>query len=240
MALRLIRNISSSADLDKLKNERAGPGEAYRPTEVEHIANVVTHGVWVIPSLGAMIFMVYLATTSLHTTVAIIYGLALFALFSMSTAFHLVSYTGWLGDWRIFFHIGDRAIIYIFIASSYTPWLILKHFHSWAEEVLFVVWVMAVCGILYQYIFHERFKWVEIVLYLVIGVCPALVIADMKESSGIFELSLGGLTYVVGVFFFKSDGLIPFAHAIWHCFVFVGALFHYYAVCVHLLLSDQL
>ncbi|XP_070183206.1 monocyte to macrophage differentiation factor 2-like isoform X2 [Littorina saxatilis] len=218
-----------------MKNERAGPGEAYQPTEVEHIANVVTHGVWVLPSLGAMIFMVYLATTELHMTAAIIYGLALIALFSGSTAFHVVSYTGWLRDWRSFFHIGDKAIIYIFIASSYTPWLILKDFHSWAKEVLLVVWVMAVCGVLYQYVFHDRFKWFEIVLYLIIGVCPALVIFDMKESSGIYELSLGGLTYILGVFFFKSDGIIPFAHAIWHCFVFVGALFHYYAVCVHLL-----
>ena len=43
-----------------------------------------------------MMFMVYLATTDLHMAVAVIYGLALIALFSVSTAFHLVSYTGWL------------------------------------------------------------------------------------------------------------------------------------------------
>lgn len=235
MAVRLIRQISSHTNLDKLKNEPAQPGQSYQPTDVEHIANIVTHGAWVLPSAGALIFMVCLATTGVHMTVAILYGIALISLFTVSTAFHVVSWTGWLKDWRNFFHMGDRAIIYVFIASSYTPWLVLKEFHSWAEEFLFIVWFLACFGIFYQYIFREQYKWLEVLMYLAIGICPAVVIADMKESTGLYELSVGGITYVLGVIFFKCDGIIPFAHAIWHCFVFVGALVHYYAVCVHCL-----
>lgn len=235
----MLRRISTNADLKRLKNNPPKPGEAYQPTDVEQIANIITHGAWVIPSALALMFMVYLATSDLHLTVAVIYGLALLALFSVSTAYHFVSYTGRLREWKLFFHMGDRAIIYIFIASSYTPWLLLKEFHSWAEEVLFAVWCLAVFGIFYQYIFHERYKWIEIVLYLITGICPAIVILDVKDPAGLYELSLGGLTYVLGVIFFKSDGVIPFAHAIWHCFVFVGALFHYYAICVHLLGAFQ-
>ncbi|XP_076447612.1 monocyte to macrophage differentiation factor 2-like [Babylonia areolata] len=240
MVVKLIRRIATNSDLGRLKNERAKAGEAYQPTDVEHIANVVTHGAWVLPSLAGLVFMVQLATSDLHLTAAIIYGLALTTLFSVSTAFHFISWTGRFKAWKTFFHIGDRAVIYIFIASSYTPWLLLKEFHSWSEEVLFIVWFMAVGGILYQYIFHEQYKWLEVLLYMVIGFCPAVVVLDMKESAGVFELLLGGFTYALGAVFFKSDGIIPFAHAIWHCFVFVGALFHYYAVCVHLLWPSQL
>ena len=50
-----------------------------------------------------------------------------------------------------------------------------------------------------------------------------------------FEVALGGGVYMAGVIFFKCDGLIPFAHAIWHCFVFVGVVFHYCAICKYLL-----
>ena len=59
-----------------------------------------------------------------------------------------------------------------------------------------------------------------------------------KEVSGLHELAAGGVIYVVGVVFFKCDGVIPFAHAIWHSFVFVGATVHFIAVCRHLLGGD--
>jgi monocyte-to-macrophage differentiation protein len=48
------------------------------------------------------------------------------------------------------------------------------------------------------------------------------------------ELAVGGIFYVVGVAFFKSDGVVPFAHAIWHLFVAMGAATHYYAIWRHL------
>jgi len=55
-----------------------------------------------------------------------------------------------------------------------------------------------------------------------------------KDPSGVHELAIGGVIYVSGVVFFKCDGIIPFAHAIWHCFVFLGAISHFYAVNTYL------
>ena len=52
-------------------------------------------------------------------------------------------------------------------------------------------------------------------------------------------MALGGLIFFSGVFFFKADGIIPFAHAIWHCFVFLGAGIHYYAVYNYLLVPSS-
>lgn len=50
------------------------------------------------------------------------------------------------------------------------------------------------------------------------------------NRDGLLELVLGGFFYCLGMVFFKSDGRIPFAHAIWHLFVAIGAGIHYYAI----------
>lgn len=70
------------------------------------------------------------------------------------------------------------------------------------------------------------------------GVGPALVvIMTGHEFSGMIELEIGGLLYIIGVGFFKSDGRIPLAHAIWHLFVVLAASIHYYAIWKHLFSS---
>lgn len=75
----------------------------------------------------------------------------------------------------------------------------------------------------------------EVIFYVAIGVCPSIVVIDMVDVSGLTELAVGGVLYVIGLIFFKSDGLVPFAHAIWHLFVCTGAMVHYYAIFKYLI-----
>lgn len=61
-----------------------------------------------------------------------------------------------------------------------------------------------------------------------------LIINCQSNTDGLQEVAWGGLIYCLGVVFFKSDGVIPFAHAIWHVFVATAAAVHYYAIWKYL------
>lgn len=151
-------------------------------------------------------------------------------------------------------------MIYVFIASSYFPWLslapslsvaeatikssssLLPMIVSWfgfsslvAADLRWIVWFLAAMGILYQQIFHEKYKWLETFIYVLIGLIPSLPFVHSDEMQGIWELKLGGAFYIVGLVFFKADGRIPLAHAIWHIHVALGASIHYYAVFSYLM-----
>ncbi|XP_007481908.1 monocyte to macrophage differentiation factor isoform X4 [Monodelphis domestica] len=78
------------------------------------------------------------------------------------------------------------------------------------------------------------YKVVELFFYLTMGFSPALVVTSMNNTDGLQELAYGGIIYCLGVVFFKSDGIIPFAHAIWHLFVATAAAVHYYAIWKYL------
>ncbi|EPY87698.1 monocyte to macrophage differentiation factor 2 [Camelus ferus] len=116
----------------------------------------------------------------------------------------------------------------------------LRELGPWASHMRWLVWIMASVGTVYVFFFHERYKLVELLCYTVTGFLPALVILSMPNTEGIWELLTGGVFYCLGMVFFKSDGRIPFAHAIWHLFVAFGAGTHYYAIWRYLYLPSTL
>nr|CAD7603640.1 unnamed protein product [Timema genevievae] len=200
-------------------------------------SKIPSHKVWVIPSTFASLELVQRAISWPQYFSALVYGAALILLFTVSTFFHSVFYCSSNRILKDILHRGDRAMIYVFIAASYFPWLILQPLpvDAWATELWWLIWVLASLGILYQQIFHERFKCLETFFYLFMGIVPSLAFLSCTDDfSGLTELKIGGLLYVGGVIFFKSDGKLPFAHAIWHLFVAMAAGVHYYAILNYL------
>jgi monocyte-to-macrophage differentiation protein len=133
----------------------------------------------------------------------LVYGLVLTGLFATSTVFHAVAGApcSRRSSAKHVLHRCDRAMIYLFIAGSATPWLVLRSFpeDGFARHLRWAVWVLAALGILYQQIFHERYKWLETTFYVLIGSTPCLALGEMEDLAGLAELRWGGLAYLCGV-----------------------------------------
>lgn len=85
-------------------------------------------------------------------------------------------------------HRCDRAMIYVFIAGSYFPWLTLEPLPNdgWASSMSWFVWILALLGIVYQQTFHEKYKSLETCFYLVMGIGPAICLIQ-EVSIRIFD-----------------------------------------------------
>ncbi|XP_060521554.1 monocyte to macrophage differentiation factor 2 isoform X2 [Cylas formicarius] len=217
-------------------NQKALPTEQYQPAYIEHIANIITHGIWIFPSILGAVELFQRSQDRAQFVSAVIYGLTLILLFSVSTFFHCTFYLRHYSILKELLHRCDRAMIYIFIAGSYFPWLTIEQIpnNGWASSMKWFVWVMALMGITYQQIFHEKYKRLEMIFYLIMGIFPAIPIISEHYFAGWMEIFTGGTLYLIGTIFFKCDGVIPCAHAIWHLFVSMAAYCHYYAILNYL------
>jgi len=242
----------------KLMNFPANCNKFYIPTQFEHCANTYTHGLMIIPSVLALKLLLTKIEKKfndfgnsdekhLYEICFYLYGFCMMLVFIFSSAYHWVC---WIqSSWTTFknkgcsnsrpllsrcLHQCDRSIIYVFIAASYTPWMVLCRMDNPFSGFQWIVWSAAVIGTLYSLYFLEKNKLVEILLYLLVGVSPGIYMILFNSSkidqSAAFETCLGGLFYIVGVFIFKLDGHLPFAHAIWHLFVIAGAFTHYLSI----------
>lgn len=200
----------------------------------EERANVLSHGLGTLLSIVGLVAMIRLALPlgGWHVLGATVFGTSLVALYLASTFYHLVT----SHRAKRLFQILDHALIFVLIAGSYTPWLLVNLRGPWGWSLLAVVWGLALGGVVLKAILLPRFEKAGTVLYVAMGWLVCVALKPMIESVppvGIAWLVAGGLCYTGGVWFFLRDR--PFSHLAWHLCVLAGSFCHVVAVIVGVL-----
>ena len=206
--------------------------DPYLETPAERWANVATHGaVTTVAAAACAILLTQLvALADARRIVAgIVYAVGLLALYGASTAYHsVVAGTAWKRRLRRI----DHAAIYVFIAGSYTPVLLVPLRGGWGWSLLVVVWTTAVVGCyLKLFRFRGDARW-STLLYLLMGWVGFVAIVPICRTialPGVVWILGGGVCYSAGVAFYAMHRL-RFHHAIWHGFVAAGSVCHFIAI----------
>ncbi|UDN27760.1 hemolysin III family protein [Aeromonas caviae] len=157
-----------------------------------------------------------------------VYGASLVLLYLASTLYHSVSSVA-ARRWSKLF---DHCAIYLLIAGTYTPFLLVALDTPLSQGLMVVIWGLALAGVVFKLIFINRFKKVSLFTYLMLGWLSLVVIYQLYlhlDGTGLLLLGLGGLIYSLGVIFYVAKR-IPYNHAIWHLFVLGGSLCHFMAI----------
>lgn len=204
----------------------------------EELANSITHAIGVALSLAALVILVVYAAMQGDGWKIVsfsIYGTSLVLLYTASTLYH--SFTSERA--KHYLKIFDHAAIYLLIAGTYTPFLLVMIRGAWGWTLFGIIWGLAIVGIIFKLFFVHRFRIVSTIIYLLMGwliiVAFRPLIANVPEN-GLYWLLAGGLSYSFGVIFYLWEK-IPYHHAIWHLFVLGGSIFHFFAVLFYVLPS---
>ena len=130
------------------------------------------------------------------------------------------------------FRMLDHMAIFLLIAGTYTPYMLVLKDRSIAWPFFWTIWGVAVAGVFMKLFFAGRFRVVSTMLYLAMGWSGLFVIGPLQELLSAWGFGLlvgGGIAYTVGAFFYLWRSL-PFSHAIWHLFVMLGVTCHYFSV----------
>jgi len=197
----------------------------------EEIANSVTHGIGLVLSIAGFVVLLVLAIlrgTAWHIVACSVYGASLVCLYAASTLYHVAISPKLKRALKIF----DHSAIYLLIAGTYTPFLLLNLRGPWGWSLFGVVWGLAFAGILFKLWFMDHFEHASTGVYVAMGwlviVAAKPVLAHVPLATLIWLIA-GGILYSTGVVFYVWKRL-PYSHAVWHVFVLGGSICHYFAV----------
>ncbi len=197
----------------------------------EELANFISHAAGGVLSVAALIILIIRAV-SLGNTLDIvsftIFGSALILMYTTSSIFHALRWN----KAKEVFEILDHSVIYVLIASTYTPFLLVVVGGKEGITLLVIEWLICILGIVFKSFFVQKFVVFSTLLYIIMGWLVVFVWNDLLASINnlsLLFLILGGVFYTMGTLFYMWR-LFKYHHLVWHIFVIFGSIAHFFAV----------
>ncbi len=201
---------------------------------LEEKLNVISHACGLFFGLVGLPFLLLSETASaswINWTGKLVFGTSMVVLYAASTFYHLTR----TDRLRLKLRVFDHAAIYVLIAGTYTPFMLVTLGGGLGTGILIATWVMAVIGIVLKLFFTGHFSLLSTMLYVLMGWAIVLVIKPLAagiDQVGLYWLVWGGISYTLGAFLYAIKKL-PFNHALFHLFVVLGTVCHYICVLLY-------
>lgn len=202
----------------------------------EELANSITHGVGAVLAVGALAILTAYASlfgNTWHIVSCSIFGGTLILLYTTSTLYHSIQ----IPEAKPVLRVLDHAAIFLLIAGTYTPFLLVNIRGPWGWSLFGVVWTIALLGVIFQVSLLRRWPVASVGLYVGMGFLIVVAIEPLVATltpDGLRLLIAGGLAYILGLVFYGWRRM-PYHHAVWHLFVLAGSTFHFFSILFYVI-----
>ena len=207
-------------------NHPSAVSKNYSP--LEERLNYISHAAGVFAAVVGLTFLLVKVDGIYGQLACLAYGLSMILMFLSSTLYHLAKNP----NVKAFLKVVDHSAIYLLIAGTYTPFMILA-IGGWVGLTgMIIVWSIALIGIFFKILANQRFPKLSVVTYLLMGWIAVFFfypLYNALKTEGLWLLFGGGICYTVVVLFYVAKK-IQFTHTIWHVFVMAGCVCHFFSI----------
>lgn len=203
----------------------------------EELMNSITHGAGALLGVAALVLCVIksaLAGDAYGVVGSAIYGATLIILYTMSCIYHALG----INRAKKVFQTFDHCSIFLLIAGTYTP-ITLVAMRGLIGWIIFsVVWIAAITGIVFNAIDVKKYRVMSMICYIAMGWVIILVFPEflrLVASKGVWLIFWGGVVYTIGAVIYGFGKKARYIHSIWHFFVLLGSIFHFFAIYLYIL-----
>ena len=203
----------------------------------EELFSAISHGIGSLLSVAALVLCVVFSAKH-HNAYAVvssvIYGSMSIILYTMSTLYHSFK----VNNAKRVFRIIDHCSIYLLIAGTYTPYVLVALPKALGWTIFGIIWGCTVLGIVLNSIDLKKFKVFSMILYLVMG---WLIIFSFDELyaaidiGGIYLTIAAGSLYTIGAIFYGFGKKIKYMHSIFHLFVLAASICFFFAIFLYII-----
>ncbi len=198
--------------------------------------NCFTHSMGVVFAVIALILLVGKAEDTRHMLSALIYGMAMIAVYTMSAVYHGIPN----GELKRKARLADHCTVPVLIAGTATPCALLTLYEINAAigiAVLVLAWLCTSFGIFSKLFFFEKLKAVTMTVYICSGalmLMSVIPIFDQIDTVAFSEILAGCGCYLIGAILCGLGRRTPWLHPVFHVFVLLGSIFHFYAIYIYM------
>ncbi|MCK4552094.1 MAG: hemolysin III family protein [Tenericutes bacterium] len=193
----------------------------------EMIANAISHGIGLLLAIAGLVILLVKAGGTAEVISCVVFGLSMIMLYTSSTFFH--AFPEKMKRVYTVFQRLDHSSIFLLIAGTYTPFLILIINNLRGYILLGFLWIITIVGIVFKSIWIDKFKLIHLIIYVLMGWSAIFVYNDfIQDINNYIYILIGGISYTAGIAFYISR--FKYSHFVWHIFVLAGTFFHFLAI----------